>query len=141
LTLVCLGILHNIQRSYHSTYFTLFSGIEKRLTSLKRSIMGLVGISTRSRTSRSWTYLRFILSMHPKPQEPLGTNTNLLTALLFQHPFLSIDLELGQDLNFHSIFAYRCLQVPTTRLFDHARVHPCLQYLDRVFCHLLVQPA
>lgn len=103
--------------------------------------MGLVGISTHLRPSRSWACLRFKFSMHLESQEPIGTDTICLTALLLQHPFLSIDLELGQDLNLYTIFAYRCLQDPTPGLFDHAGDHHCLRHLDRIFCRLLVQPA
>ena len=78
--------------------------------------------------------------MHPETTELISANTNHLTALLFQHPVLSVDLELRQDLNFYTISANRCLKNPTAGLFDHADSHHRLQYLDRVFCHLLVQP-
>jgi hypothetical protein len=63
-----------------------------------------------------------------------------MVALLLQHPFLSVDLELGQDLNIHSIFAFCSLQRPTTGLFNHVGIHHCLQYMDRAFCSPSVRP-
>ena len=103
--------------------------------------MGLVGISTRLQIVRSWGCLRFVLPVRLDCEELIGTNVTYLKALLLQHPFLSIDLELGQDLNIHSIFAYRCLQVSTTGLFNHAGIHHRVQHLDCAFCHPFVQPA
>ena len=64
-----------------------------------------------------------------------------MVALLLQHPFLPIDLELGQDLNIHSIFAFCSLHGPTTGLFNHVGIHHRLRYMDRTFCSPSVRPA
>ena len=64
----------------------------------------------------------------------IGTNVTYLVALLLQHPFLPIDLELSQDLNIHSVFAFCDLQVSTAGLFNHVGIHHRLRYMDRTFC-------